>query len=132
MLIVLGIIALLMGLAIMSMGGINDTAKIQKARGDILNLREGLAAYELDCGSLPTTQQGLSVLWSKPTIEPIPAQWHKIMDNEVLDPWHHSYQYLNPGKHNPDKYDLFSMGPSGQPDAPDAIGNWSETASDKP
>jgi general secretion pathway protein G len=130
MLIVLSIIALLMGLVILSLQNVTGDAQRQKAKADILALREALAAYQLDSGSLPTTEQGLSVLWSKPTVEPIPAQWHKQMDEEVLDPWQHPYQYRNPGKHNPDKYDVFSMGADGQPDTDDDIGNWSDAKSD--
>jgi general secretion pathway protein G len=47
-----------------------------------------------------------------------------MMDEETKDPWGHSYQYQNPGKHNPDRYDIYSMGPDGQPDTADDIGNW--------
>src|SRR5277367_3356870 len=117
MLLVLSIIALLMGFVIYKLGGVTGDAQRQKARADILTLREGLTAYQMECGSLPTTEQGLKALWSKPTVEPIPPHWSKQMDEEVKDPWGHSYQFLNPGKHNPDKYDLYSMGPTGQPDA---------------
>ena len=130
MLIVLSIIALLMGMVIYKLSGVSDTAQIETAKANILTFREALASYQLACGSLPTTEQGLSVLWSKPTIEPIPAQWHQQLDEEIKDPWGHPYQYRNPGKHNPDKYDVFSMGPDGQPDTPDDIGNWSEAKSD--
>jgi general secretion pathway protein G len=130
MLIVLTIIALLLGLVIMKMGGAVPVAEKQKARADILAFREALATYQLDCGSLPTTEQGLSALWSKPTVEPIPAQWHSQLDEEVKDPWGHPYQYRNPGKHNPDKYDVFSMGPDGLPDTADDIGNWPDAPSD--
>jgi general secretion pathway protein G len=130
MLIVLGIIAMLMGLVIYKLSGVSGTAQKETAKANILTFREALAAYQLDCGSLPTTQQGLSALWSKPTVEPIPAQWHAQLDEEILDPWGRPYQYRNPGKHNPDKYDIFSMGPDGQPDTQDDIGNWPEPKSE--
>jgi len=127
MLLVLSIIALLMGFVIYKLSGVTDEANFQKAKGDILTLREGLTSYQMGAGMLPTTEQGLKALWSKPTVEPIPDHWRKQMDEEVKDPWGHPYQYLNPGKHNPSGYDIYSLGPTGQPDAPDAIGNWSET-----
>jgi general secretion pathway protein G len=128
MLIVLSIIALLMGLVIYNLTGVAGDAEKQKARADILTLREALSAYQMECGTLPTTEQGLKALWSKPTTEPLPQNWSRQMEEETLDPWGHSYQYLNPGKHNPDGYDLYSMGPSGQPDSPDTIGNWANTS----
>jgi general secretion pathway protein G len=124
MLIVLSIIALLMGLVIMNVINFSGPAETTKVKADLLGFKEMLAAYQLDSGSLPTTEQGLSVLWSKPTVEPIPQRWRAMLEQETLDPWGHHYQYRNPGIHNPDRYDVFSMGPDGKPDTDDDIGNW--------
>jgi len=129
MIIVLTIIALLMGLVIMNLGGIGDVAKIKKTQADILAFKEALSTYQLQTGTLPTTDQGLKALWQKPTTDPIPDQWHRIMDEEVLDPWGRSYKYLNPGKHNTDGYDVYSTGPDGQDGGDDNIGNWKDKAS---
>jgi general secretion pathway protein G len=124
MLIVLTIIALLMGMVIMHVTSMSAGAEKTKARADLLAFKTMLAEYQLDNGMLPTTEQGLKALWSKPTIEPVPPRWHAVLDEETLDPWNHSYQYRNPGKHNPDSYDVFSMGPDGLPDTDDDLGNW--------
>jgi len=129
MLIVLSIIALLMGMVIMKVSTSFEGAKEEKVKADLLTFKEMLASYQLDNGSLPTTEQGIKALWSKPTVEPIPPRWHAQLDEETLDPWGHSYVYRNPGKHNPDKYDVFSMGPDGQPDTDDDLGNWKSTPS---
>ena len=93
-------------------------------QADLLAFKEMLATYQLENGTLPTTEQGIKALWSKPTVEPIPPRWRKQLDEETLDPWGHPYQYRNPGKHNPDSYDVFSMGEDGLPDTDDDIGNW--------
>jgi general secretion pathway protein G len=124
MLIVLSIIALLMGMVIYNLTGVNEVAQKEKVSSDLLSFKELLAAYQLETGSLPTTEQGLKALWEKPTAEPIPDQWKAMLEAEVKDPWGHSYQYRNPGKHNPDRYDVSSMGPDGLPDTDDDIGNW--------
>jgi general secretion pathway protein G len=124
MIIVLSIIALLMGLVIMKFGGFTEIAKIKKVQADLLAFKEGLSAYELQTGMMPSSDQGLKALWVKPTAEPVPDQWHRVMDEEVLDPWGRSYKYLNPGKHNTDGYDVWSTGPDGQDGAEDNIGNW--------
>ncbi len=129
MLIVLSIIALLMGMVIYNLTGVNEVAQGQKVQSDILTFKEALASYQLESGTLPTTEQGLKALWEKPTAEPVPDRWKAMMDEETKDPWGHSYQYLNPGKHNPDRYDIFSMGPDGQPDTADDIGNWKSQSS---
>jgi len=128
MLIVLSIIALLMGMVIFHMTGINETAQKQKVQSDLLGFKEMLAAYQLESNTLPTTEQGLKALWSKPTVEPIPQHWRAMLESETLDPWGHSYQYKNPGKHNPSRYDVYSMGPDGVPDNTDDIGNWQDTS----
>jgi general secretion pathway protein G len=127
MIIVLAIIALLMGLVIGTLSPIKEVAKGKKAMADIQSLKIALSAYELQTGSLPTQEQGIKALWAKPTAEPIPDNWHKVMDDEVQDPWDHPYQYVYPGKHNPDSYDVFSMGPDGQAGTDDDIGNWNKT-----
>jgi len=135
MLIVLTIIALLMGLVIFKVSDLTASSKPEKVRADILTFKELLASYQLDNnGMLPTSEQGIKVLWEKPTVEPMPTRWRKLLDDEVLDPWGHHYIYRYPGKHNPDGYDLFSMGEDGQPDTEDDIGNWSDakTASNNP
>jgi general secretion pathway protein G len=129
MLLVLTIIALLMGMVIYQLAPIGDVAKVQKVQADLLAYKESLAAYQLECGMLPTTDQGLKALVNKPTVEPVPDHWRAVAEEETIDPWGHPYQYRNPGKHNPDRYDLFSMGPDGQPDTDDDIGNWSTAKS---
>jgi general secretion pathway protein G len=121
---VLTIIALLMGMVIFKVRDLTSGAKPEKVQADLLTFKEMLASYELDNSTLPTTDQGLKSLWEKPTIEPVPPRWHAELDSAVLDPWGHPYQYRNPGKHNPDKYDVFSMGEDGLPDTDDDIGNW--------
>jgi len=120
MLIVLTIIALLMGMVIYNISNLSGDANRTKAKADLLAFKEMLAAYQLDNGMLPTTDQGLKALWSKPTIDPIPPRWQKKLDQEVDDPWGHPYNYLNPGKHNPDNYDVWSTGDATTGD----IGNW--------
>ncbi|HEV3272854.1 MAG TPA: type II secretion system major pseudopilin GspG [Candidatus Methylacidiphilales bacterium] len=132
MIIVLTIIALLVALAMNTLTGVTDTARERAAEANITAFKTALYSYQLETGSLPTTEQGLKALWSKPTVEPIPTRWHAMFtEDQSLDPWNHPYQYLNPGKHNPDSFDVFSMGPDGLPDTDDDIGNWADTPAAK-
>jgi general secretion pathway protein G len=82
MLIVLTIIALLMGMVIFQVADYGAGAKREKVQADLLAFKEMLAAYQLDNGALPTTEQGLKALWSKPTIEPIPPRWRALLEQE--------------------------------------------------
>jgi general secretion pathway protein G len=130
MIIVLTIIALLVALAMNALSPVTDVAKKQKAAADVSAFRTALLTYQLNCGMLPTNDQGLKALWSRPTAEPVPAQWSAIFsEDQTMDPWGHPYQYRNPGRHNPGSYDVFSMGPDGLPDTDDDIGNWKDTPS---
>ena len=51
--------------------------------------------------------------------------WCKMVEeSELIDPWCQPYQFRNPGKHNPNGYDIFSKGPDMKEDTPDDVGNW--------
>ena len=102
-----------------------DKAKITAANADISNLMNALKMYKLDNGRFPTGDQGLAALVSKPTTGTMPGNWRSYLDKLPDDPWHHPYQYANPGVHG--EIDVFSLGADGQPggEGNDAdIGSW--------
>jgi general secretion pathway protein G len=43
-----------------------------------------------------------------------------------LDPWGTPYVYECPGKHNPNHYDLMSMGPDKREGGDDDVTNWQQ------
>jgi general secretion pathway protein G len=129
MIIVLTIIALLVALAMNTLAPVSDIARNQAASADISAFKTALYAYQLQCGSLPTQDQGLKALWEKPTTEPVPDRWRAVMsEDRPNDPWNHPYQYRFPGKHNPDSFDIFSYGPDGVENEK-SIGNWKDASS---
>ena len=102
-----------------------DRAKITAAQADISNLMNALKMYKLDNGRYPSSDQGLQALVAKPTTGSIPGNWRSYLDKLPDDPWHHPYQYANPGVHG--EIDVFSFGADGQPggEGNDAdIGSW--------
>ena len=123
--IVLGIIAVLLGSAIYYLTGAVGGAKIQRVEGDISSITSALKMYEINNRYLPTTQQGLMALVRRPETEPLPRRWSQLMREVPLDPWNHPYQYVYPGKHNPDGFDLYSLGPDGV-ESEDDLGNWNQ------
>jgi general secretion pathway protein G len=123
MLVVL-IIGLLIGMAIKFTGGHIDTATDTAARGHIEQYKTLLLMYQGANGFLPSTEQGLKALITKPEIEPKPRSWRQLTDKPILDPWKQEYFYEQPGRHNPAGYDLFSAGPDRKPGTADDIGNW--------
>jgi len=126
--VILSILATFVGIRIM---GKPEEARRTQAQIQIQAIENALKMYKLDNGEYPTTEQGLKALVEKPSTGNIPRSWREggyLDKNKVpKDPWKNDYVYLFPGVRNPDGFDLFSNGPSGQPggegeNAP--IGNW--------
>lgn len=87
-------------------------------------LETPLIAYSTNVGSYPSTEEGLMALIKAP--ESAASTWAGpyIKGKEVpKDPWGTPYQYKFPGEHNPNGYDIWSLGPDKKPSADD-IGNW--------
>lgn len=102
-----------------------DQARVVRAKQDINSIQSALDLYRLDNGAYPTTDQGLSALVAKPSITPMPQNWHQYLHEQPVDPWGSAYHYLNPGVHG--DVDIFTYGPTGQPGGTgdkSTIGNW--------
>ena len=128
MLVVL-IIGLLIGMALRFTGGKLDEARQVKVRGDLQQIKTNLLMYQAGNGFYPSTAQGLKALTVKPEGEPRPRNWKQLDDQVPRDPWDMEYFYVQPGKHNPKDYDVFSAGPDRNPETEeDNIGNWETTA----
>lgn len=123
MLVVL-IIGLLIGMAIKFTGGHLGTAQDTAVRGHIEQYKTLLLMYQGANGFLPTTEQGLRALMTKPESEPKPRSWRQLTDKPILDPWKQEYFYEQPGKHNTNSYDIYSAGQDRKPGTADDIGNW--------
>ncbi len=101
-----------------------EQARILKAKQDIRTLENALRMYKLDNLVYPSTDQGLDALIQEPTTEPVPRKWSKegYIDRLSDDPWGNPYIYLQPGIHG--SFDIYSVGPDGQPETEDDLGNW--------
>ena len=107
--------------------GKTDTARITKAKSDILSLESALDLYKLDNFTYPTTDQGLEALISVPSSDPVPTNWQKggYIKKLQKDPWQRDYLYLSPGEHG--EVDIYSLGADGVEGGEDSnadIGNW--------
>lgn len=122
--LVLSIIVVLMSAGIYYLMGNLDVAKNTRVKSDIEALSTQLKVYQMQNLDFPTTAQGLRALVDPPTAPPKPRNWIKLLKAEALiDPWGSEYQYLKPGKHNPDGFDLWSLGPNKTNDDK-VLGNW--------
>lgn len=117
--IVVSIIAVLLSLAIYKLKGNLETAKTVGVQSDIQSISTQLKTYESLNGFMPTTEQGLQALVQKPGSDPQPSRWTQFFESIPKDPWHTDYIYYNPGRRNPNGYDLYSAGPDRKPDTAD-------------
>ena len=123
--LVVMIIAVLAGSAIHLLRGNLETAKIHgRINPDLENIKTQLQMYETFNGSLPTTEQGLAALVTKPSAEPAPRRWQQLMPSIPMDPFGTPYQYRLPATKSKEAFDVFSIGKDHLPDTADDIGNW--------
>jgi general secretion pathway protein G len=87
-------------------------SEIKTTRAQLDAFDKALAAYRLDTGHYPTSEQGLKALVERPADEP---KWSGPYLAKSLppDPWGRAYNYRLPGENNRD-FDLQSLGKDGQ------------------
>jgi general secretion pathway protein G len=125
--IVIVIMGIMASLVVPKIMGRPDEARIMASKHDIAAIVQALKLYSLDNQRLPTTEQGLQALVTKPNTAPLPRNWKSggYLDKVPKDPWGNPYQYLAPGLHG--EIDVFSLGVDGKlgGEGNDAdIGSW--------
>lgn len=112
--IVIAIVIMLTGGVALSLLKNVDKARAATAKSDISSYRTALDNYYLDCGSVPTEEQGLSALWEKPQLAPVPENWDGpyVVGEIKPDPWERDYIYSSPGN-NGLPYTIESLGADG-------------------
>lgn len=126
MMVVLAIIAIILGGAVRVLKGVIDSAREDRVRSDYVTLEAALLKYQISSGTLPTSEQGLEALVSRPTTAPVPRRWTQIADAVPLDPWYHPYRYRFPGSRNPRRFEILCSGPDGLPGTEDDISSQEE------
>lgn len=81
-------------------------------------INPAIMAYTLQLGEFPPSLAALSVNVRKD------RRWAgPYLKQTSIDPWGNPYRYLYPGVRNNETYDVWSLGPDGEP-SDDDIGNW--------
>ena len=111
LLVVIVIIGLLVGYVAPRYFAQAGKSKVQVTRAQIDSFEKALDQYRLDTGHYPTTEQGLSALFTRPNNEP---KWDGpyLRKAVPLDPWDRPYIYRQPGEHG--EIDVVSLGRDGQ------------------
>lgn len=107
-------------------------ANISAARSQLGLFRGPLDMYALNMNGYPTTEQGLEALVAPPEDLEDEKKWKSVdMDEIPQDPWDNDYQYEYPSDRMGEKDfpAMWSIGPDGEDDTEDDIGNWPEEES---
>jgi general secretion pathway protein G len=129
LLLVLVILGTLAAIVLPKFSGTTERARRTQAQTQIATFGTALDNFEVDVGHYPNGRNGLLDLIQRPRDA---VEWNgPYLKNETSipkDPWGNDYIYECPGKHNPNSYDLTSMGPDGREGGDDDISNWQQTA----
>jgi general secretion pathway protein G len=112
LIVVIVILGMLAGLVVPRLFKHVAQAKLTTAKVQIESFQTALAAYKLDTGTFPTSDQGLQALRTAP---PGVNNWNgPYLPKDVpLDPWGRNYIYKFPGDHG-DEPDIICYGADGK------------------
>ncbi len=114
-LVVLVILGLLAGLVGPRLFGKVDSSKVKTADTQVKMLKTALQTFRLDVGRLPTTDEGLASLSTRPEGSDLPAWAGPYLDEALpVDPWGHAYEYRDEPAEGQD-FTLYSLGADGEP-----------------
>lgn len=122
--VVIVILGVLASMVVPNLMGNKDKADRQKVISDVIALENSLDMYKLDNGIYPSTEQGLEALIDEPSGSPEPRNYREdgYIKRLPQDPWGNDYVLNSPGEHG--KIDVLSVGPDGEEETDDDIGNW--------
>ncbi len=126
-LVAMAIMAILGGIMVTQFMGQTEKANYERLKGDLAAIESALIQYHSDNFLLPTTEQGLEALVTKPQNTPIPKNYARrgYMKELKNDPWGNPYQYAYPGENG--EYDIYSLGADGEEGGEGMaadVGNW--------
>lgn len=124
LLLVVVIIGILAAIVVPKLTGKGKEARIAAAKMDITNIMTSLEMFEQHIGRYPTTEEGLASLLMAPPGLPNPDKWkgpYLRVQELPLDPWDYEYKYEFPGPFNLDDFNLYSVGPDGDPGNDDDV-----------
>ena len=125
LMLVIVIIGVLAAMVVPRLTGRTEQAKIARAKSDLAAIGLAVDLYELDTGRLPASLEDLTRRDAPADVgDEAKGRWNGPYLKKGLpnDPWSKPYSYNRESQHHQD-YDLFSLGPDGQP-GNDDVTNW--------
>ncbi|TWT35150.1 Type II secretion system protein G precursor [Posidoniimonas corsicana] len=125
-LLVLVILVVIGSIAATSFMGAQEGANKNAAKSQVDMFENAINLYKFNTKHFP---EKLEDLLEKPSDKTLADRWEgPYLTKSALpvDPWDNPYKYSADGKKNSDKFDVWSMGPDGDDQTDDDIGNWPE------
>ena len=124
MLVILGVLA---AVVVPKFTGRSEQARKTAAKTDISIARDGARRVRGRHRPLPDERRGAARAGRARRATCRTGTGPYLKRGVPNDPWGNPYVYRYPGTHNPNGYDLFSIGPDGR-EGNDDIDNWSHAA----
>lgn len=124
LMVVVAVIAVLAGLILAAMGGVQGRAARSRTEAEISAMEAALERYKMRTGDFPTVANRDDALTSLlgPYLDLNPSQTNT--SGQLVDPYGAAYEYRYPPQNNFVKPDLSSPGADGQSGSPDDLRNW--------
>jgi general secretion pathway protein G len=132
LLVTITVIAILAGITLAAMGGVNQKATRDKTKAEIAAISNALEQFKSARDYYPTNSTAnaeplslTNTTTPNDSLRPF-YQANKVQTNatgQLLDSYGNAYQYQIPGAKNPASFDVWSNGKSTS-DPSDDIGNW--------
>ena len=123
LLVVVAVIAILAGITLGAMGGVQQKAARERTKAEIAAIADALESYRSQRGDYPRLSPGQPVPYDAVggylANEKIP-----VRGNALLDPFGGEYLYAFPGRNNRVGFDLWSTAGAPTNEVHKHIGNW--------
>jgi general secretion pathway protein G len=123
LLVVVAVIAILAGITLAAMGGVQQKAARDRTKAEVAAIANALEAYRSQNGEYPEEASGNFVPLTNITGY-LAAEKILIEDGRLKDPFGGFYLYLKPGLRNKASFDLWSYAGAGTNEVHKHIGNW--------
>ncbi len=122
LLVVVAVIAVLAGITLAAMGGVNQKTARDRTKAEIVAMANALQAYHSQHGEYPPAAGGLVPYEQIQGY--LATERIELSGTKLVDPFGGDYFYARPGTRNRVSFDLWSRAGAGATETNKFIGNW--------
>ena len=123
LLVVVAVIAVLAGITLAAMGGVQQKAARDRAKAEISAIANALEAYRSQNRQYPASLPGNKIPYTD-IVGYLSTDRVTVEGNLLKDPFGADYVYRRPGTRNPASFDLYSTAGAAANETNKHIGNW--------